>query len=553
MKKRFLPVILAIIMIMTFIPFGPSAIMADTEYTAWFGAQMDPVDGWNLGDVAEINFTLNEPTTLKIEFGETVSFGDGNYIAIETNVPNPFDKMDPFQNPALAEVLSFKLDGNEIEAGDVFLNAEGKRAIDDSGPGLRLTLANFWSSIPDEEMPVAPATLGEFSELEITFIVRGVYFARFGAQMDPVDGWGLGRIAETGFVLGQRAIIDIDFGEPVSFGDGNYIAIETNLPNTFEGIFADPDMARILVFELDGNDVEMSHALLNAEGMDALDGSANDGVRLTITNKWNGDISEQPFDPDTVGEFQTLRIEFIINYVGEAPEPPPPAEVELQMSGIAYIGGTFQFMNSAHPADGDDPDRCDWWAFEDQAVPIEIGEPFTVSIDMGGEKIRHGAAVWNDEDYIIAVDTDIASPPAFFDAYIESIVKDGVEVSFNAAAVSVGAERGNLRISITNIWAENAGEPVPISGYQSIGEFSKIEVTMAIVEFGEPSPFGNVPEPTPAPPPPVVAPIERPEQPSEPTTGGGLPGWVIPVIIGGVAVIAVAVILVVLKGKKKPS
>jgi len=555
MKKRLLPIILALVMLMTFIPFGPVAAADAIEYTAWYGAQMDPVDGWNLGDVAEINFKLNEETTLSIDFGETVSFGDGNYIALETNVPNPFDGMAPFQNRVLAEVLSFTLDGKEVDADDVFLNAEGKDAIDDSGKGLRLTLANKWSSIPDDEQPVDPAKLGEFKELEITFIVRGVYYAEYGAQMDPVDGWGLGELGATGFVLGQPAVIEIDFGETVSFGEGNYIAINTNLPNPLDGPpFADTDMAQILSFKLDGNEVSMGDVLLNAEGMPAIDNSS-DGLRLTLANKWNGDISEQPVDPETLGEFQTLRIEFIVNYVGEPPEPPPPADVDLQMSGIAYIGGTFEFLNSDHPADGDDPNRCDWWAFEDQAVPIEIGVPFTVSIDMGSEKIRHGEAVWNDEDYIIAVDTDIASPPAFFDAYIDTIIKDGSEVSFNAANVTVGSERGNLRISITNIWAENAGDPVPIAGPRSIGEFSKIEVTMVIVLADEPDPFGNVTitEPGPAEPPPVVAPIERPAEKPVEEKSEGLPGWVIPVIIGGVIVIAAVVVFVVLKSKKKES
>jgi len=550
MKKRLLPIFLALVMLMAIIPFGTVAIANTDEFTAWFGAQMDPVNGWELGDVAEINFKLNEETTLTIDFGETVSFGDGNYIALETNVPNPFTGMDPFQNPVLAEVLSFTLDGKEVNADDVFLNAEGKDAIDDSGKGLRLTLANKWSSIPDEDQPVDPATLGEFNVLEITFIVRGVYFAQFGAQMDPVDGWGLGDIAATGFLMGHPAVIEIDFGETVSFGDGNYIAIETNLPNPFDGVdmFTDPDMAQVLSFQLDGNEISRGDVLINAEGMDSIDGSST-GLRLTLANKWAG--VDGAVDPAELGEFQKMKIEFIIRYVGEPPEPPPPAEVELQMSGIAYIGGTFEFLNSDHPAGGDDPDRCDWWAFEDQAVAIEIGVPFTVTIDMGSEKIRHGEAVWNDEDYIIAVDTDIASPPAFFDAFIDTIVKDGNEVSFNAANVTVGSERGNLRISITNIWAENAGDPVPIAGPRSIGEFSKIEVTMVIVLADESDPFGAVTatEPGPAEPPPVVAPIERPfQQVAEPAAG--LPGWVIPVIIGGVVVIAAVVVFVVLKNKK---
>ncbi|MCL2819871.1 MAG: hypothetical protein FWD38_03470 [Oscillospiraceae bacterium] len=551
MKKRLIPITLAIVMLMAFIPFGPAAVAEEVEYLARFGAQMaDPINGWELGEVAETKFKLNEEATIKIDFGQTTNFGDGNYIAIETSldVPEAFHGMDPFQSPPLAEVLSFTLDGNYVSMNSVFLNAEGmKDETADGKDGLRLTLANFWSSIPGGDMPVRPAQLGDFNTLEITFIVRGVYFAQFAAQMSDDIGWELGDFAATGFVLGQPAVLDIDFGDKVNFGDGNYVAINTNLPNTFDGIFADTDMAQILSFQLDGNEIPMGDVLLNPEGLAPLDGSDNEGVRLNFTNKWNGDISEQPFDPDTVGDFQTLRIEFIIHYVGDPPEPPPPEAVELQMSGIAYIGGTFEFMDGNHLAGGDDLDRCDWWAFEDQATPIEIGVPFTVSIDMGSEKIRHGLAAWNDEDYIIAVDTDIASPPAFFDAYIDKIVKDGNEVSFNADNVTVGAERGNLRISLTNSWAESAGDPVPIAGPNSIGEFSKLEVTMVIVELDEPNPFaGNVVQEAPPTPMPTPTPPENREEPKS-----GLPGWVIPVIIGGVAVIAVVVVLVVLKNKKK--
>ncbi|MCL2627334.1 MAG: hypothetical protein FWD44_01375 [Oscillospiraceae bacterium] len=553
MKRRFIGVALATILLVMMVPFG-GALSAEEEFTAWFGAQMaDPINGWELGEVAEAKFKLNEEATISIDFGEKVSFGDGNYIAIETNVPNPFTGMDMFQNPVLAQILSFKLDGKDVEMADAFLNAEGKDAIDGSGKGLRLTLTNKWSALEDDEQPVDPTTLGEFEKLEISFIVRGVYFAQFGAQMaDPVNGWGLGDMAATGFSMGHPAVIEFEFDELVSFGDGNYIAIETNLPNPFEGEipFANSEMAQILSFKLDDKEVDMGDVLLNAEGMDAIDGSSP-GLRLTLTNKWNGDIDEQPVDAETLGEFKKLRIEFIVNYVGDPPEPPKVEVPDLSdVTGIAYIGGTFVFLDRAHPDDADpenDPGRCDWWAFEDQAVEIKVGVPFTVSIDMGSEKIRHDLAHWNGEDYIIAVDTDIDLNPVFFGAYIDSIKKDGVDIPFDPDNVTVGRERGNLRISITNSWAEVAGDPVPIAGPFSIGEFSKFEVTMVIVEDGDPDPFregGGEDEPVVTPPPPIERPTEDPKS-------DGLPGWFLPVAIGGGVLLVGVVVFAVIKGKKK--
>jgi len=562
MKRRLMPIALAALMLLMMVPFSLSSA-AQGEFTAWFGAQMDPVDGWNLGDVATTKFDLNKETTISIDFDEKVSFGDGNYIAIETDVPNPFSGMALFQNRVLAEVLSFKLDGKEVEADDVFLNAEGKKANDGSGKdGLRLTLCNKWSALDDDEQPVDPTTLGEFEKLEITFIVRGPFLAQFGAQMagefngEEINGWGLGELAATGFLMGHPAVIDVDFGGPVSFGDGNYIAIETNLPNPYDGVpmFSDPEMAQILSFKLDDKEIDMKDVLINAEGMDAIDGSST-GLRLTLCNKWAGlDDDDQPVDPAVLGEFTKMRIEFIVHYVGDPPEPPPPEIPDLSdVKGVAYIGGTFVFLDRGHPDDDDpsaDPDRCDWWAFEDQAVAIKIGEPFTVSIDLGSEKIRHDLAHWNGEDYIVAIDTDIDLSPLFFDAYIDSIKKDGNDIRFTADAVTVGSERGNLRISLTNSWAESRGEPVPIAGPMAIGEFSKLEVTMVIVEADAPNPFGgggNQNDGPAAPPPP----IERPPTDDDPKGSSELPGWVIPVVIAGGVLVAGVVVFIIIKSKKK--
>jgi len=296
--------------------------------------------------------------------------------------------------------------------------------------------------------------------------------------MEPISGWELGEIATALCSLGRSAVIKIDFGQTVSFGDGNFIAINTNLPNNYDGApFSDPNIAEVISFKLDGKRINVDNIYINAEGMNAFDGNGY-GLRLTLANKWSS-ISKQPVDPLELGEFDTLEIEFIIHKIAPPPPTLPPQDPATQ--GYAYIGGTFAFLNRNHPSDADDDvKRCDWWAFEDQKVNFEFGEQFTVSIDMGREKIRHDRAYWNGEDYIIAIDTDVESNPGLFNAYIHSITKDGVNVPFNPNNVTVGRERGNLRISITNSWAEFAGDPVPIAGPFSIGEFSKLEITLTI-------------------------------------------------------------------------
>jgi len=525
MKKRILGVALATILLIMMIPFG-GALSAEGEFTAWFGAQMDPVNGWELGEVAEVRFDLNEEATISIDFGEVVSFGDGNYIAIETNIPNSFTGI-PFANPVLAQILSFTLDGEEVELDDVLINAEGKGAIDGSGLGMRLTLANKWNGDISSQ-PVDPTTLGEFENLEITFIIRGSYFAQFGAQMaDPVNGWGLGDMAATGFVMGYPAVIEFEFDEPVSFGDGNYIAIETNLPNPFDDvmIFSDSDMAEILSFKLDDNEIEMGDVLINAEGMDAIDGSST-GLRLTLANKWNGDISEQPVDPAELGEFSKLRIEFIIRYVGEAPEP-PPAELptgDFAKSGNAWIGGTFL----------DEEGEFDWHEYSDQTVFFELGERVIAKIDLGSDKQTHGEASWG---YISVVQTDIQDSELFYKAVIYDIRVDGASISFDPDNVSLGWDRG-VRFGLTDGWSNS---PV-VSNPAVIGEFSVLEVEFALFAAVDDEDDGGVTETLPPPPP-----IERP-QVDEPKSEG-MQWWVWLIICGGVVAVGAVVAVLVMKKK----
>ena len=93
-------------------------------------------------------------------------------------------------------------------------------------------------------------------------------------------------------------------GKTVKFGS-NYIAVNTDVP------FVEGIEAEITSFKLDGEEVEMGDAFLNSEGI-------NGGLRLTIANKWNDQIAEQPVDPDELGEFQTIEVSFIVNTPDEA-------------------------------------------------------------------------------------------------------------------------------------------------------------------------------------------------------------------------------------------
>ncbi|MCL2079246.1 MAG: hypothetical protein FWH17_05300 [Oscillospiraceae bacterium] len=555
MKKRLLPIALAALLLMTLIPLGFTAL-AEGEYTAQFGAQMDPVDGWGLGEIAATTFNIGETAVISIDFGEEVSFGDGNYIAIETNLPNPFNGESIFTDPTVAQVLSFKLDGVEVARGEALINAEGMKAIDDSGPGLRLTLCNKWNG-DILAQPVDPAELGVFTTLEVEFIIHGLerteYTAQFGAQMDPVDGWGLGDIAATTFLIGETALIAVDFGEVVSFGDGNYIAIETNIPNPYGGvpIFSDPNTAQILSFRLDGVEVDMGNVLINAEGMEAIDGSGA-GLRLTLCNKWNGDITSQPVDPTELGEFTTMEIEFVIYGLGMPVEPEENTDVPT--GGKAWFGGTWIFSEGHPDTNLADPGMCDWWDFPEQGTDFEFGVPFTVRLDMGDETLTAGEAHW--DGYIITVDSDFAVNPAMVVVYIQSLKADGFDIDFENANMALSLERGGLRMALTSGWTET---PV-VGGLNDFGTFSVLEVTMVILDAGAENPFGDeeiIDEGPITPPPPIERPSIAPDAGNnggDSTSDGGSDNtFLIILIVGGgvVAVGAVVLVYVLFSAKKK--
>jgi hypothetical protein len=283
-------------------------------------------------------------------------------------------------------------------------------------------------------------------------------------------------------------------------------------------------------FIIDGND-------LGSEIVPLINRDNSGFMTIDIARQWGGNYDA--YDLAGMDPFTTLEITFIVPNMPESVgDVPPPAEVEvpddITMSGNAWIGGTFLT----------DEGEFDWIPYEDQKTPFTVGEPFTVTLDMGSEKQTHGEASWG---YITVVQTDIMDSAALYDAYIDKILVDGREIPFFPHNIEVGFDNG-VRIALTSFWAEDPVVETP----RVIGEFSKLEVVMAFTVVGEDSPFGAVEPPPPPTPPLVVDPI-RPPDPVPEATNDGLPGWVIPVIIAGVVVIALVIVLVVLKSKKKSS
>ncbi|MCL1807917.1 MAG: hypothetical protein FWG31_09480 [Oscillospiraceae bacterium] len=160
-KPKILAFLLAIALILTFVPFMPA--MAAGEFTAQVHSDIngqdadgENINGWPDLPTWSVDFDMGEETTITIDFDVPVSFG-GNYFAVNTNVP--------FTGEESAEVKSFKIDGAEVAVGELVYTDEG---ID---KGFRINICNKWNG-DIEVQPVGNLEeYTDFSKIEITFVV----------------------------------------------------------------------------------------------------------------------------------------------------------------------------------------------------------------------------------------------------------------------------------------------------------------------------------------------------------------------------------------------
>ncbi|MCL2002823.1 MAG: hypothetical protein FWG72_02325 [Oscillospiraceae bacterium] len=389
----------------------------------------------------------------------------------------------------------------------------------------------------------------------LTFVLLAVFLPVFPAmaadytatlmgQLDAdvstsVDEWGLGDLpsASVSFSLGAEATIVMEFDEPIKF-TGNWTGISTDIP-VADDAEAEAFLGGIISFKVDGVELGSREVpMVNRDGGGFL--------TIDVARQWGGNYDA--YDLAGMAPFSKLEITFLlgdeVNFDADGGSAAPPAAVT---GGYAWIGGTFL------TEEGD----FDWVPFEDQKVAFELGVPFTVTLDFGSGTNTHGEASWG---YITVVQTDMMASASEFSAYIDSIIVDGRSINFYEENIEVGFD-GGVRISLTNAWSD---DPV-VASPAIIGEFSKMEVTMAFMASDADAPI------FPAAPPPVdvdpepgadtdnvagrddtaaleIAPdVSFREEPDS----GGLPGWLIALIIAGGAVIIAVVVVVVMKGKKK--
>jgi len=519
MIKRILPVTLALILALSFIPVSAPAQAA--AFSATLMGQLDTgvstsIDEWGFGDIPEatVAFDMYKPATISMTFSEPIKF-TGNWTGISTDVPVVNNDI---AKELGGKILSFIVDGNEL--GDKVVPVIDR----DDGGFLTIDIARQWGGDYDD---YDLAGMDPFSSLEITFVVG--HTATLMGQLDTsvsdaVGEWDFGGIPEASvyFAVGQEATISMEFAKPIKF-TGNWTGIATSIP-----VVSDEDAestgAHITSFKVDGTE-------LGSKLVPLINRDDSGFLTIDIARQWGGDYDD--YDLAGMDPFSKLELSFIVPNMGAGDGDVASTPGDFATAGHAWIGGTFM------TDDGD----FDWIPYEDQMVPFELGVPFVATLDFGAGKNTHGEAGWG---YITVVQTDIMDSASFYDAFIEDILVDGRSISFDANNIEVGFD-GGVRISLTNGWAET---PV-VAGAHVIGEFSKLEVVMAFVAVGDPNPFGGAEAPPEAPPteppPPITAP---PTRPPEPPADDGLPGWVIPVIIAGVVVVGGAVVFFVMKGKK---
>ena len=386
------------------------------------------------------------------------------------------------------------------------------------------------------------------------------YTANFGAQFNPDVNGDLGEWFDTAdyggrtaFVEGDEYTMTLEFPSTVAFG-GNYAAIDTNFPYT-------PDaLGTILSFKLDGNEVSMSDSLTQDEG---------GNVRLTLCNKWNSDISEQPVDLETLGEFSKIEVTFTVSRSGGIPAPVveavPVPEFDPNGTYKAYFGiqmdnWIFRDAWDSPLGDPDGPDGSSWADFDRSY----FNELFDTTNGLQTGTINDAVIEGNGTYRVSVTDWDFKDASEFNQLYVSTnIPLAGENLKFTDIKVILGGSTRHTfrdayilgidsddahdyyRIGCLNRWNTDLWE-IFNDALPAEGEIA-IEFTVSGFAYDNASAADEPAESTPAPAAATPAPTPAPAD----TDDGGISGLLIGLIIGGVVLIAAVVVFVVMKKNKK--
>jgi len=548
-SKRFMALLLTMVLIWATVPAMQVQAAAEeftAVFAAYFNESVNPdVGSWpDLSEYGgEITFLAGQEATILLEFDAPVAF-NGPFAAINTSFP--IDEL------GFAQITSLLLDGVDVPLATQFINNEG---IDGQ---TRLTISNTWNS-DIEVQPVDLTTLGEFTTLEVSFIISaaGAYTARFGAYLNEninpdVGSWP--DLADYGgeisFLAGEAATITLTFPAPVAF-NGPFAAIETDFP------FAGDVDGEIISLMLDGVEFPLAAQFVNQEGL----GDPR-GVRLTLSNTWSDAIEVQPVDLTALPEFTTLEVTFVIHATGGTAFVPAPIEMaEFDPYGTfrAHLGvqtenwtfrnawteGSYGLYGSGWDSHSIGNNFMGLTGWEDDEAVVRPGV-FTDAVIAGNGRYR-----------VSLTDFDFAESTFLRMLFISTNIPNTGDV-----------EISDVRVVTGRVWENNAEFRIPVDApYVEIHVLNQhdnfevfnnaipepggeiyVEFTITGFAFGE-APEAEDEEPEVFAPTPVE---QREDTVALVTTdeNDGFPVWAIVLIVVGAVVIVGAIALLAIKKKK---
>ncbi len=571
MKKVLVAVLSALMVLGSFVI---PAAADDDEFQACVEGQFDANVEGNFDEWADLKadytMTLKKDglVTYKADYGQKVKFS-GNYVGLNTSVPVEKDADDKVINKA--GLVSVKLDGAEVAIADPsLLTAEGLDG------GVRINLTNQWNGDITTQ-PIDPQVWAdtEFQVIEIEFYVgdyepankvcvEGQFDASYEGNFDE---WADLKADYTmAFAKNGTVTYTADYGQKVKFS-GNYVGLNTNVPVVKDADDKVINDAALVSVKLDGVEVEIADkSYLTAEGIDG-------GVRINLTNQWNGDITTQPIAPEVwETAFQVIEVQFYINDT-DAPAPggdedpsededtgaafDPAGKYHAQMAiqfdgswifrdayGTYGMFSDYEFKNDLSCVNEGTSEKVDG-----KFTDVELAGNGTYSVTLTGAALATPSGTASTKINIISLATDLPASAAeavkFTDVKI--CINDNFAYTYTYKEGILAED--DLKNDVINILGVNAWNSEDCADANTIFQaempatIDKVEITFTVSGFSyDKAADSNGEDNT------TAAPTEAAKEEKE---GGLSTGALIAIIAGCVAVVAVIVVVVVVSSKKK--
>ena len=540
-KKVVATALAAVMTLGAFIGVNPSVAKADLAATV----------GLHIGGDAITTVTVTGDGQYTLSYsGDAVSAGEWGTMYFKQSTTDSFAGKG-------VKIVSIKLNGESYNVPSAWTTFNAKGVTADNI--IDCSFYNQWAA-DLATMNIGDTTGKDLATLEVTSAevvfeigdaatedagatTPSEYKAQMGAQFDTTVNATVGEWPDLsgGAVkveLGKEATLTYTFDSEVKFA-GNYVGVDTNFP------YAADAVAKFVSVKVDGKDVTVGDAFLSAEGIDG-------GLRLTLTNLWNGDITTQPMDAASVPAFKTIEIKFIVESLGSGDagtDDEAGSSVAFDPAGKynAYFGlqsPSWTYRDPWNADNGIGSDNWGQWVINNDdgktygvVTDAEVAGngTYTVSLkDFGDVFVNEFAnnADGLDKFRILMITTNI---PKSDDVKITNVklILDGKTIKTYKEAFLDPDDKEYCKIMLQNEWNPDLKETLPFYNAPS----KSIELKFTIEGFNYDNENAQEQQPT-----------KAPANPSNDNNGGGLDPVVIVVIV--VAVVAIVAGAVVVLGKK---